>query len=198
MATLTRVTPDDLLVLPDGKEFELVDGELVEKHVTTLTSYLETRLAFLLTGFVDAGRLGSVFGPSCGFRCFPHKPEQVRRPDVAFVSKARLNPSEIGDGWCTIAPDLAVEVVSPNDNASDLEIKLEDYADAGIPVVWVIYPESRTVVIHRPDGSSIRQTPPVELVGEGPLAGFCCQLDDLFPPTLDDADAKPADGNGAE
>lgn len=197
MSLLTRITPEELLVLPDGKDFELVDGELVEKHVSFLTSFMAGELFGRLRSFATETRVGWVLPPDCGFRCFPFDPGRVRKPDVAFVTRRRIDPSDIGDGWCPVVPDLVVEVVSPNDIASELKRKLDDYAEAGVPVVWVVYPESRSVVLHRPDGTSESLPQPVVLKGEGPLDGFRCELDDLFPSDVDSDSVAPS-GNGSE
>ena len=75
-------------------------------------------------------------------------PQTIRGPDVSFVRKAQLqNPDEYFEG----GPDLAVEVVSPGDDASDLREKIRQYLSAGTSVVWVVYPRSRQIEIHTPD-----------------------------------------------
>lgn len=183
MPTVTQITPEELLVLPDGKDYELVDGELAEKHVSGLSSYVGFEIAARLREYVIANGLGYVFAADCGFRCFAHDPTQVRKPDAAFVAADRISAAEITEGWITVVPDLVVEIVSPRDTFTAMEVKLGDYREAGVPVVWVIDPETRTAMLHRADGSSERLPQPVELVGEGPLAGFRCPLADLNPTT---------------
>jgi Uma2 family endonuclease len=94
--------------------------------------------------FVVSRGLGRVYTES-GYRLTPHT---VRGPDVSFVRTSRLqDPDEYFDG----APDLAVEIVSPGDDASDLREKIKQYLDAGTSVVWVVYPRSRQIEIHTPD-----------------------------------------------
>ena len=80
-------------------------------------------------------RLGWAFPADNGYQCFPHAPGLVRKPDVSFVRYGRLPGGELPDGWIKIRPDLAVEVVSPNDTVEKLNEKLEDYEIAGIPLV---------------------------------------------------------------
>lgn len=181
MSTVTPVTPEELLVLPDGKLFELVDGELLEKNVSFLSSFVGATLGRLLGQFVVEQSLGYVLGPDCGYRCIPHDSGLVRKPDVSFISSNRISADEIGDGWARIPPDLAIEVVSPNDVAEELNRKLDDYSEAGVPLVWVVYPKDETVFAYRPDGSVERLRRPVELVGEGPLEGFHCTFAELLP-----------------
>lgn len=181
MATVAEITPDMLLRMPDRKNYELVHGSLLERNVSVLSCFVATKLIGELLNHVDEHGLGYVFGSDCGFQCFPHDPSQVRRPDVAFVAKSRMSTADINHGWSRIAPDLAVEVISPNDRVSELEAKLGDYREAGIPVVWVVDPEARTAYVHRLDAGSEYLVDDVELVGEGPLDGFRCKLADLLP-----------------
>lgn len=183
MATVTTpVTPEELLRMPDGKEYELSHGQLVEREMSALTSRVAVRLSRFLDEFVEREGLGWVFDSEGGYRCFPDDPTGVRRPDVSFVSRDRLPADEIGRGWLLIRPDLAVEIVSPNDNLTEFELKLADYRSAGIPVVWVINPETRTAWIHHADGTSRHLVgDDVVLDGEGPLTGFACPLASLLP-----------------
>ena len=85
------------------------------------------------------------------------------------------------DGWIRICPDLAVEVVSPNDTAEELDENLKDYESAGIALVWVLYLKSRSVMIYRGDGSIGRAHETDELSGEDVIPGFRCAVRDLLP-----------------
>src|SRR5207247_1836738 len=103
-----EVTPEDLLAMPDGKHYELVDGVPVERATSLLASRVEVTLGRILDVHSDQNDLGWVVGPSCGYRCFPWKPRQVRRPDITFIARDRI-PSETqwSEGYVTIPPDLA-------------------------------------------------------------------------------------------
>jgi Uma2 family endonuclease len=105
----------------------------------------------------------------------------VRKPDVSFVRYGRLPGGVLPRGWIKIRPDLAVEVVSPNDTAEELDEKLEDYERVGIPLVWVIYPRSRKVMIYRADGSIHRAREEDELSGEDIIPGFRCPIREILP-----------------
>ena len=180
------ITPEDLLAMPDeGKGFELVDGELVEKNVTLLSSRVEAILLRNVDQFCDSHQLGPVFPGTQGIRCFADDPQRVRKPDVFFVKKERFQPSYWREGFLTIAPDLAAEVVSANDLSSEVSEKVEEYLAAGIPLVWVIDPEIRTIVIHRADGSVSKLHEGGELTGENVIPGFRCKVSDLFPANRD-------------
>src|SRR5580704_1807154 len=88
MATIeakTVYTPEDLLTMPEGKHFELVDGKLVERNVGSFSSFVGGGLFARLREHCDAKKLGWVWPPTTGFQCFPDSPGNVRRPSVAFI-----------------------------------------------------------------------------------------------------------------
>jgi Uma2 family endonuclease len=146
MTPKTVLSVEEFAALPDdGMKHELNEGELIvmpppkPRH-----GDCQVRLCSALHEFVMAHSLGSVFTES-GYRLTPHT---IRGPDVSFVRKARIqNPDEYFEG----GPDLAVEIVSPGDDASDLREKIQQYLSAGTSVVWVVYPRSRQIEIHTPD-----------------------------------------------
>ncbi|WP_256369001.1 Uma2 family endonuclease [Aquisphaera insulae] len=174
-------TPDDLLSMPDGKGIELVRGRLLEHTMGAESSWVGGRLFGRLDRFVEEHDSGWLFPAETGYQCFPHDPTMVRKPDLSFIRKDRLPQSTVPTGWITIPPDLAVEVVSPNDRASELEDKLADYRLAGIPLVWVIYPDSRSVLVHRRDGTLARLLETNSLAGEDILPGFACPIREILP-----------------
>ena len=179
-AANTEITPDDLLKMPDGECYELVDGQLVERNVSLRSSYIGARLSRLIGNFCEEHPLGWVIGADCGYQCFADKPKLVRRPDVSFIRLGRLTEEQISQGFVRIAPDLAVEVLSPNDLAYDIDSKVEEYLRAGVRLVWVVNPETRTILIYRADGSIQGLREPDELSGEDTLPGFRCQVGALF------------------
>ena len=88
-----EVTPEELLAMPGGEHYELVNGVPVERTMSLLSSRVEMALGRILDTYCVENDLGWVLGPSCGYRCFPWKPGKVRRPDVSFIARDRL-PSE--------------------------------------------------------------------------------------------------------
>jgi Uma2 family endonuclease len=176
----TRLTPDDLLRLDDEGLFELVDGKLVEKPMSRLSSLTAARITTALSIHSAPRNLGDVL-PEQTFRCFPHERDRVRRPDVAFIIASRT----IGlpdEGHLPIAPDIAVEVISPTDLLYDLDEKLADYRAAGVKLVWVVNPNSRTVRIHRLDHTVTELTESDTLRGESVLPEFAVLVSELLPP----------------
>jgi Uma2 family endonuclease len=182
VATKTRYTPEDLLAMPDGKSYELVDGRLVERNMGFESSWVGGRLLIRLGSYCEERGLGWALPADAGYQCFPHDPDLVRKPDVSFVRYGRLPGGVAPKGWAKIPPDLAVEVVSPNDQTYALEEKLEDYEKVGVSLIWVINPQSRKVMVHRIDGSVARLRESDELSGEDVIPGFRCPVRELFPP----------------
>jgi Uma2 family endonuclease len=127
-----RHRPEDLLSMPEGVRYELVDGRLVEQDMGVESSRIEGELVSRLKRFCEGWRLGRVRRSSIDHRCFPHEPGRVRRPDVSPIRASRLPGDELPEGHVRIASDRAVEVASPHDLAS----RLEDYREAGVRLVW--------------------------------------------------------------
>jgi Uma2 family endonuclease len=188
-------TPEDLLAMPDADRYELVNGALVELKMGTLAGWIATQLSKHLSNFVDDRQLGWVMcGGDTGYQGFPNSPRTVRKPDVSFVASGRF-PGEVPPpGYPRLAPDLAAEVISPNDLYEEVDQKIEEYVRAGVRLVWVISPQNRTVRIYRADGTSASLREGDELDGEAVLPGFRCRVRDLF--TRSPAGAAGT-GNGA-
>ncbi len=176
-----RYTPEDLLSMRDGGRYELVDGRLVEKPVGTEADWVAARLSSALVTFTEAQRLGWAFGES-SYQCFADDRQKVRRPDASFIRRGRLPGDRLPKGHCRIAPDLAVEVVSPKESFSEVVEKVGEYLSAGLQLVWAIDPNTRTAYVWRSDGSSARLDERGTLDGEEVLPGFRCLLADILPP----------------
>jgi Uma2 family endonuclease len=162
------------------KGFEWVDGQAVEKPMGAQSSHVNRRLSTRLGAYVDDNDLGFVVDSECGFRIFPKKPRQIRKPDMSYIAKGRLPNNKLPEGDVTIAPDLAVEVISPNDVAQEIELRISDLHSAGIRLLWIVYPNTRTIWVLRKDGSAVRLTEDQELTGEDVVAGFRVPVATLF------------------
>jgi Uma2 family endonuclease len=191
----THYTPEDLLAMPDGKRYELVGGQLVERKMGLESSWVGGRLHSRLDRHCEEHSIGWVLPADDGYQCFPQDPGLVRRPDVSFIRYGRLPGEVLPTGWGKIPPDLEVEVISPNDSADELEVKLDDYQKVAVPLVWVVNLKSRTVMVYRRDGSVSRLRETDELSGEDVIPGFRCPVRDLFPPPKAPRSIAP---NGAE
>jgi Uma2 family endonuclease len=178
---IRRITPDDLLTMPNGDLYELVDGQLVELPMSSIASVVAANLITELNVYQRPLDLGWVFGIDCGFRCFPVDPNRVRKPVVSFVRKDRIPGGILSKGFVTVAPDLVAEVVSTHDLFSDVMEKVEEYLEAGVPLIWVIDPETRSAQVFRAQGRPSHLHEQDELEGEDSVPGFRIRLDDILP-----------------
>ena len=182
----TGYSPDDLLIMPDGERYELVNGQLQEKPMSGLSSWVGLEVGARLRNHVVEHNLGWVFGADAGFQCFSDAPDKVRKSDVSFVAKEKL-PDGPADGHLRVAPDLAVEVASANDSLRDTDRKVEEYLAAGVRSVWLINPHVRVVQVIRSSGTLLRLRDADELSEPDILPGFVCLVRDLLPPVPTEA-----------
>src|SRR5580704_11720958 len=159
----TRFTPDDLLNLEDGL-YELVDGKLVEKEMSSLANRTAVLISTRLTIFNEQNQTGNAVYAEQSFQCFAHDLDLVRRPDVALIVASRL-ASVPEEGHVPIAPDLAIEVISPNDRIYKFERKLVDYRKAGIKLVWEVNPKFRFIRVYHLDRAPERLEESATLTG---------------------------------
>ena len=177
-----RMTPSDLEALPNEKDFELVDGQLVELNMGFESSYVGTEITGYLRDYVRSKGLGWVLGAETGYQCFPDDPDKVRRPDASFISANRLSAAERPKGYCKVVPDLVVEVISPNDLFSELSKKVEEYLATGVRIVWILDPDGHRALIYRQAGGGAILGESDDLSGEDVVPGFRCRLSELFAP----------------
>lgn len=174
-----RITAEEFLEHHDTRGLELVDGEIVEVPVGFESNLYSLRLAGFLAA--AAGDRGVVFPNDTGIQVWAAEPDKVRKPDGGFISWKRLEDAGgIIRGWLKAVPELVFEVISPGDRIEDFERKLDDYATAGIPLVWVLLPGIRSVDIYRPGKPRERLGPGDTLTGEHVLPGFTVGVADLF------------------
>src|SRR5205807_10364249 len=153
-ATTPRYTPEDLLKMPDGDRYELVDGNLVECDKSFWSSYVGGGLYALLRLHCREQKLGWVAPEGTSYQCFADAPNRVRRADVSCLRADRLSVQQAtAEGHLRIAPDLVAEVISPNDLAYAVEVKVNEWLAAGVRLLWVVNPPVRQVRVHRGDGT---------------------------------------------
>jgi Uma2 family endonuclease len=148
----------------------------------------------ILNVYCKAHRSGRVVPADASYRCFPDDPDKVRKPGVSFICRGRLPGGKRPKGHCLIAPDLAAEVPSPNDSYSEVEEKVGEYRRAGVRLIWVIHPPTRTVRVHRLDGTVSDLTDADELSGEDVIPGFRCAVRDLFDDPEEDSSGSAGNG----
>ena len=180
MATKTLLTAEDLWKLvADGSRYELSRGELIPMPpVHFQHGKIVIRFGRILDQFVEQHRLGAV-GTEIGFR-LARNPDTLRAPDIAFVAQSREPQGAAAFKFAEIAPDLAVEVLSPEDSASDVLKKIEEYLAAGVHLVWIADPATQTVSVYRSLDDVRVLTAGQELDGGDVLPGFRTRIKDIF------------------
>lgn len=178
--SLGAATEEDVTEIHDREKrlCELIDGVLVEKTVGGYESYLAVAITSRLWNHVVERKLGIVLGADGMFRLIPGL---VRIPDVSFISRDRLPDGKPPrTAFVEIAPDLAVEVLSPSNTDREMQQKLIDYFQAGVRLVWYVDPARRSVRVYT---SPTEFTDFVEtqiLTGGAVLPEFRLPLKELF------------------
>ena len=182
MTTTTRpMTAEDLLLLPDdGYRYELIRGEL--KQMSPAGNYhgrLASNVNVPLGGYVRANDLGRTYVADTGY-LISSDPDTVRAPDVAFISRERLEEIGETDGYWAGAPDLVVEVISPNDRYTEVEEKLTEWLEAGARMVIVVNPRRRSVRVHRSPSDVIDLTQGDVIDGADVVPGWTLPISEIF------------------
>ncbi len=165
------------ITLDSDKEYEIVDGVPEEKAIAGARhGRVGARLIIELGHYVVANDLGVVYGPDTSFKMERNE----RLPDISFVSADRIPEDGDPEGIWQIAPDLVVEVISPNDVYEKVMNKVFDYFDEGVKQVWLVSPERHTVTIYYSITDDKILGEHDFLTCEELLPGFSCKVGDLF------------------
>jgi Uma2 family endonuclease len=175
------MTAEDLLKLPpDNMRHELVQGELTTMAPTSDEHGARTgRITLRIGDYVERNDLGVFFGAETGF-VIRRNPDTVRAPDFAFVSKARMATQGLTRKFFPGAPDLAVEVLSPSDSASEMLEKIDEWLAAGTRLVWVVDPAKKTVAVYAPNRQPRILKVAEQIEGEEVLPGFKLAVGEIF------------------
>ena len=180
MATTTLLTAEALLTLPETlHKPELVNGAIVT--MAPVGGYhSNTQLALGMYMRLHAQRRGQGHvGVELGF-ILTTDPDTVRAPDVSFISAEQLRTTPLSAGFYPGYPDIAAEVVSPGDTATQLDAKVQDYLRAGTRLVWVVNPGTRSVAVYSPDGPAQILNADDVLTGGAVLPNLRMHVGDLF------------------
>lgn len=180
MATVkTQLTIADYEALPPAPDRirELSDGELIEMTFPNLRhNRIAGEMFAALRDYARRSKQGRAFLMNSGFALGPGT---LRGPDAAFVKNDRLGGYR-AEKYFEGGPDLVVEVMSPNDTASDVHLRLRQFFAAGTQAAWVVFPEEKTLEIWTANGT-------VQTLGEGDtltapelLPGFELRIAELF------------------
>ncbi len=183
MGVKTQLTIDDYLKLeePPCTRYELSEGELIVTPSPILRhNLIRDRFNAKLAEFVHKCKLGIIVSEMD----FKLTGDTVRRPDIAFVAAGRVNEENEDRVPLPLAPDLVIEIVSKNDRADDLHLKVAQYLAAGVRSVWLFYPNTRLAYRYTPG----KLEPEVRSAGAGHLfdepallPGFSSPLREILP-----------------
>jgi Uma2 family endonuclease len=183
MSTQTRlITADEFLDWPDepGLRQELIRGEIVTMSLPGgRHGKVALKIGRLIGNHVEAGQFGDTYAAETGF-IVERDPDTVRGADVAFVAAARLVLITNPEKHVPFAPDLTVEVLSPNDRDDEVQEKVQLWLTAGSQLVWVVDPEDRTVVVHRRGAQPLTLREDDEIDAGDVIPGFRCRVSDFF------------------
>jgi Uma2 family endonuclease len=179
-------TPQDVVDIAAREEklYELIDGVLVQKPMGFYEGYLTALIGRLVGVFVATHKLGIVTGPDASIMLHPN---QVRIPDVSFISWDRLPDRKIPtEPAPTLVPNLAVEVISKSNTKVEMSRKLNEYFETGVELVWYVYPDTQTLSVYTGPSELTELTKTDSLNGGDVLAGFSLSLEELFARSPDD------------
>ncbi|HEV2884850.1 MAG TPA: Uma2 family endonuclease [Pyrinomonadaceae bacterium] len=175
------MTADELLALPRGEfRYELVNGELKKMSPAGHDhGKITIRLTLPLAQHVREHQLGEVYAAETGFK-LASNPDTVRAPDLAFVRRQRADEVKEKAGYFPGAPDLAVEVLSPDDRVARVEEKVSEWLGAGTALVWIVSPKLRNVTVYRSLTNIQILTEKDTLDGGDVLPGFRVAVAEIF------------------
>lgn len=188
MVTKTRVSLSEFLAMEECKPYlELVDGEVLQKSMPNAAhSALVWELNRRIGNYLHDTREGR---GETELRHVDTREERVYLPDVAVTLKGP-SPAEAGRGPVEIAPDFAIEVLSPDDRAGDIIDRVQFYLRAGVQLTWIVDPERETVTVYRPGAAPEEHRAPEKLDARPVLASFEADLAELFAVLHDGEDAS--------
>ena len=175
------LTAEDLLRLDSkGVKGELIRGEFCET-VSAGAEHGEIAISFIyeLGKFVKPRRLGRILGTNVGV-LLERDPDTVREPDVMFISAERMPLTVRPDGYCEVIPDIAVEIESFTDSIAEVHDKARMWRSYGVPLVWAVYTNPRSIDVHRADGSITTLYEDDVLDCGEILPGFSVPVSDIF------------------
>lgn len=181
MATTRLLTAEDVERMgADGERMELIEGVLREKEgVSGRHGEAEAEIFGPLHAHVKREGLGRVYPSDTQFKVL-RDPDIIHIPDLAFVRTERLPAESVREGIMPLAPDLVVEVVSPNDRFVEVIEKVERYQRAGVPLIWLVLPRPRAVDVYILGQSPRRLREGDTLDGGDVIPGFSIPVADIF------------------
>ena len=176
-----RYTIDEFLALPNCEDFDLIDGELVERAMGVESEWVGGAIFGHVDQYLKHNPIGYVWGSNVNYRALPDSGHTFNRPDVSFVSAEKYPDGEFPRGYATAWPDFVVEVISPHETIYETDCKIEEFLAGGTRLVLVVDPETRRSLVHRGDGTVTKLTDADSFDGEDVLPGLKIKMADVLP-----------------
>jgi Uma2 family endonuclease len=177
--SIKRITAAELLKMGDIGRCELIYGELVMISPAGFDhGEIALRIGSLLLDYVEERDLGVVLAAETGFK-IESNPDLVRAPDASFIRKNRV-PKTPWRKYFPGVPDLAVEVLSPEDGRREIAEKVNMWLAHGTISCWVADPETRTLTIYRAAQTPIRLSTSNKITHEPTLPGLVLPISKIF------------------
>ena len=173
-------TDEEFMALSgENDRYELIDGELVNMGNSGMEhGYLGSNLTIFLGGYILTHKLGVICDSSTAFTM---KTGNKRSPDLSFVAKDRLQGiKRLPQGFFSGAPDLVVEIISPNNTFAELHSKMIEYFANGCRLAWLIHPDEQSILVYRSPRPDRLLKITDNLDGEEVIPGFSLPISDLF------------------
>ena len=177
MKLKSPATIDDLLRCPkDGSKYELVDGEIIVSPTGFRHAQVVWKIVHVIATFLETHPVGEVLGDNLGIN-FPNG--NLRSPDITFVQNSHVPVGKQAEDFANFIPDLAVEVLSPQDSLKEVGQKIGEFLECGVPVVWLVDPQRETVTVYR-SLSQTEQLASKDTITTEVLPGFSCPVSRFF------------------
>lgn len=181
-ATTQLFTADEFLHMPKEETWrcELVEGVIIKMSPAGIEhGAIRVNIAFLLAQHVKANKLGVVLAAETGYKV-ASDPDTVLAPDASFIRQQEFERVGMTKKFWPGAPDLAVEVMSPDDSVRKTDEKAKAWLAHGARMVWVVNPNRRTISVYRPGADAVILTMSDSLDGEAVVPGFRCDVKEIF------------------
>lgn len=180
MVSTKIVTAEDLLAMGSDAPFELYEGELHRMSPTfSDSSSVTAMLSMYISLHVVTNGLGLITSAEGGI-ILRRDPDTVVAPDIAFINIDRIPAGYDYQSFLPVPPDLAVEVVSVSDGPNDVFRKLALYSEAGVPLIWIVYPRQRAITVYRNGLPPYTLGESETIDGGDVLPGLSIRLEEIF------------------
>lgn len=168
--------------MPENRDrlFEFIDGEIIEKMPSFEPSELATEIIYYFKHYLKQNPIGRLTGPDGSYIMSDDDDSDVFIPDVGYISNERLGKTP--DCEVPVPPDLAVQIKSPTDRLRAIRRKAEKYLSYGTRMVWVIFPETKTIEVYDIESEDVQILGIGDILSGGNvLPGFTLAVKDIFP-----------------